>query len=126
MRIVQRDPAEPGLAEACFEIMRAVDQVDDPSGPRWSLRRLRGFLEHPDEPCELWAADDGTGAMPGWYYLILPDRENRDRAFVILTVHPAARRRATGPALLRHAAGRLAADGRVVLAGAARQGTPGA
>jgi RimJ/RimL family protein N-acetyltransferase len=40
-------------------------------------------------------------------------------------VHPAERRRGLGLALLRHAADRAAANGRSVLKGVARQGSPG-
>jgi GNAT superfamily N-acetyltransferase len=50
---------------------------------------------------------------------------NRDQANLELMVHPAARQRGIGLALLRHAAGRAAAHGRTALNGGARDGSPG-
>src|ERR1700761_1943231 len=144
MRIVPGDPADRVLTQSCFEVLRAADETDDPHGPPWSLRRLRAWLEYPAEPARLVIADDGAGAVTGLYYLVLPERENRDRAYLYLTVHPAARRRGTGTApgaslsppgpppagrrgpataLLRPAAGQAPADGRAVLGGAALQGS---
>ena len=64
--------------------------------------------------------------MAGWYYLILPERENRDRAYMYLTVDPSSRRRGIGTALLRHAAGRSAGAGRSVLGSGVFQGSAGA
>src|ERR1700758_3166223 len=115
MRIVQWDAADRATTQACFEVVRAAGGTDDPLGPPWSLRRMRGWLEYPAEPAETWLCGDADGAAQGWYYLILPARENRDRAYVYLTVHPAARRRGIGTALLRHAAARAALAGRSVL-----------
>jgi GNAT superfamily N-acetyltransferase len=127
MRIVQADPADKAVTQACFEVVRAAGETDDPLGPPWSLQRLRGWLEHPVEPTEVWiAVDEATGAIRGWNRLNLPELENRDRAFMFLTVHPSWRRCGTGTALLRHAAGRAAGDGRSVLGSAAFQGTAGA
>jgi GNAT superfamily N-acetyltransferase len=64
--------------------------------------------------------------VQGWYYLILPKRENRDQAYLYLTVHPAWRRRGIGTALLRHAAGRAADSGRSVLRSGTFQESAGA
>ncbi|MGD0701148.1 MAG: GNAT family N-acetyltransferase [Trebonia sp.] len=107
--------------------MRAAAQADDPLGPPWSIQRLRGWLEYPTDPAEVWLCrDEATGAAQAWYYLILPQRENRDRAYLFLDVHPVWRRRGIGTALLRHAAGRAALAGRSVLGSGAFQGTAGA
>jgi GNAT superfamily N-acetyltransferase len=127
MRIVQGDPADRATSQACFEVVRAAGEADDPSGPPWSLRRLQGWLEHPADPAEAWiCADQADGAVQGWYYLILPERENREWANLYLTVHPSWRRRGTGAALLRHAAGRAAHAGRSKLGSGALQDSPGA
>ncbi len=127
MRIVQGDASDRATTQACFEVVRAADETDDPLGPPWSLRRLRGWLEYPTEPAETWVCGDETaGTIQGWYYLILPERENRDRAYLYLIVHPAARRRGMGTALLRHAAERAARGGRSVLGSGAFQGSAGA
>src|SRR3984885_940432 len=127
MRIVRGDASDRATTRACFEAVRAAGEADDPCGPPWSLRRLRGWLEHPTDPAETWICrDEATGAVAGWYYLILPERENRDRAYMYLTVDPSSRRRGIGTALLRHAAGRSAGAGRSVLGSGVFQGSAGA
>ena len=127
MRIEQADPSDRVTNRECFEIVRAADEIDDPLGPPWSLQRLRGWLEYPIYPSETWICrDETTGAARGWYYMLLPQRENRDRAYLYLDVHPSWRRRGIGTALLRHAAGRTAAGGRSVLGSEAFQGSAGA
>jgi GNAT superfamily N-acetyltransferase len=127
MRIVRGDASDRATTQACFEAVRAAGEADDPFGPPWSLRRLRGWLEYPTDPAEIWSCpDEATGAVAGWYYLVLPERENRDRARLYLAVRPSSRRRGIGTALLRHAAERSAASGRSVLGSAAFQGSAGA
>jgi GNAT superfamily N-acetyltransferase len=127
MRIVQWDGSDPAVIQACFEVSAAVQAADDPFGPPLSARRMRAWLKHPVEPTEVWICEGATaGSVEGWYHLRLPEKENRDRAGLGLSVHPAARRRGIGTALLRHAAARAAADERSVLASWAIQGTPGA
>jgi GNAT superfamily N-acetyltransferase len=127
MRIEQADASDRVTNRECFEIVRAADEIDDPLGPPWSLQRLRGWLEYPIYPTETWICrDETTGAAQGWYYMLLPERENRDRAYLYLDVHPSWRRRGIGTALLRHAAGRAAAGGRSVLGSEAFQGSAGA
>jgi GNAT superfamily N-acetyltransferase len=127
MRIVRGDASDRTTTAAGFEIVRAAAAVDDPDGPPWSLRRLRGWIEHPTDPAELWiAVDETTGACHGWYWLVLPERENRDRGYLWITVQPSWRRRGFGTSLLRHAADRAAAEGRSLLSSGTLQGTAGA
>jgi GNAT superfamily N-acetyltransferase len=127
MRIVRGDASDRATTQACFEAVRAAGETDDPLGPPWSLQRLRGWLEYPTDPAETWICpDDANGAVAGWYYLILPERENRDRGYLYLTVRPSSRRRGIGTALLRHAAGRAAAAGRSALGSGTFQGSAGA
>jgi len=124
---MQADASDRATTQACFEVAQAAAETDDPAGPPWSLQRLRGWLEYPAEPAQTWICGDETsGTVNGWYRLVLPERENRDRASVYLTVHPSARRRGVGTALLRHAAERVARDGRSVLSGGAFQGSASA
>ena len=124
---MQADVSDRATTQACFEVVRAAGETDDPLGPPWSLRRMRGWLKYPAEPTETWTyRDEAAGTIQGWYFLVLPDRENLDRAYVYLAVHPAARRRGIGTALLRHAAGRAAGAGRSVLGSGALQGSAGA
>ena len=127
MRIVRGNASDRATTAACFEIVRAADAVDDPDGPPWSLTRLRGWIEHPNDPVEIWlAVDEATGAPHGWCFLRLPERENRDRVNMSLDVVPSSRRRGIGTALLRHAAERATAAGRSVLASGAFEGSAGA
>jgi GNAT superfamily N-acetyltransferase len=126
MRIVQADLSDRVTTRECFEIVRAADQIDDPLGPPWSLQRLRGWLEYPVFPEEAWICrDQTTGAAQGWYLMLLPQRENRDRAYLYLDVHPVWRRRGIGTALLRHAAERAGGHGRSVLGSGAYQASAG-
>jgi GNAT superfamily N-acetyltransferase len=127
MRIQQADASDQATTQECFEVVRAADQIDDPLGPPASLTRLRGWLQYPWAPAEMWLGrDERTGAVQGWYFLSLPTRENRDRAYLDLSVHPSWRRRGIGTALLRHAAERAVSNGRSALGGDALQGSAGA
>jgi GNAT superfamily N-acetyltransferase len=127
MRIEQADASDRAATRECFEIVRAADQIDDPLGPPWSLQRLRGWVEHPIYPAEAWICrDETTSAAQGWYFMLLPQHENLDRAYLYLDVHPVWRRRGIGTALLRHAAERAAGHGRSVLGSGAFQGSAGA
>jgi GNAT superfamily N-acetyltransferase len=119
-------PADTGQIRACFEVSLAAERVDEPAGPWFTERPFTGWLTvgWDGNPREAWLATD-QGSAVGWYRLELPVRENADQAFLNLVVHPAGRRRGLGRALLQHAAGHAAANGRIVLNGAARDGSPG-
>jgi GNAT superfamily N-acetyltransferase len=68
------------------------------------------------DPGEAWfVPGPEPGGVVAWYRLELPDLENRDRAGLHILVHPARRGRGIGRALLRHAAERAGAAGRVML-----------
>ena len=127
---VQRvDPADAATVRAMLDVERAALAADDPSSPVWSPRVFQARLAlgppHRD-PGEAWCLpDDAAGGLAGWYYLKLPDLENRDWGSLELTVDPAARRRGLGTALLRHAAGRARAHGRAELFGDVIQGSAG-
>jgi GNAT superfamily N-acetyltransferase len=127
MRIVKWNVSDPVSTQACFEAVRAAGETDDPLGPPWSLARMRSWAKYPAEPAETWLSEDeADGTVHGWYFLTLPERENRDRAYVYLTVRPASRRQGIGTALLRHAAGHAANAGRSVLGSGAFQDSAGA
>jgi GNAT superfamily N-acetyltransferase len=127
MRIVPADAADLATTQACFEALRAAGETDDPFGPPWSLQRLRSWLKYPVQPAESWISRDETsGAVEGVYRLVLPDRENPDRAHLYLSVRPSSRRRGIGTGLLRHAAGRAAQAGRSVISSGAFQDSAGA
>src|SRR5215468_110677 len=123
---VSLSPAETGKIRECFEISLAAERVDHPAEPWFTERPFTGWLTvgWDGNPREAWLATD-EGSAAGWYRLELPARENLDQARLEIVVHPAERRRGTGRVLLRHAAGRAAANGRTVLHGGARDGSPG-
>jgi GNAT superfamily N-acetyltransferase len=128
MRIEQADLADTKQIRACYEAGLAAQRADEPEGPWFTERPFRGWLTvgWGGAPREVWlAAGSAEGSAAGWYWLELPDKENREQANLVLVVHPAERRHGLGLALLRHAAGRAAAHGRSVLSGAARVGSAG-
>lgn len=127
MHIAQWDPADEKTVLACYEVHRAAAQADDPVEPPMSEGTFRVYLSEgfDHNPGEAWAAHDEDGAVSGFYRLELPDLENRDRAFLGLVVRPAARRGGTGRELLRHGAGRAAANARTILDGVAVTGGAG-
>ena len=103
--------------------MTAAIALDDPLGPPLTPRRLRGWLEHPEHPIEPWVAEAGVpGRLAGWYQLRLPDRENLDRATLIIVVRPRAGHAVTQDLLL-HAGQRARANGRTILSLAVHQGS---
>jgi GNAT superfamily N-acetyltransferase len=117
MRIERWDPADETTTAACYQVHRAAhlaDEADDPpfSAGTFALYLLQGFDKTPGE---VWFAADDEGGVVGYYRMQLYDLENLDRAGGGPVVHPAARRRGYGRALLRHEAARAAANGRTVL-----------
>jgi GNAT superfamily N-acetyltransferase len=126
MRIEQADLVDPGAIRECFEVHLAAQRVDQPAGPWFTERPFGGWLTvgWDGSPRELWLAFD-QGSAVGWYRLLTPVTENLNQGGLDLVVHPAARRRGLGLALLRHAATRAAAHGRSALNGGARDGSPG-
>jgi len=127
MRILRVDPSDAAAVRACYEVQAAAKQAEDPLGPPKTARVLRTFLAEGFEanPCESWAAfsdsDDGAAAAHGWYWLELPDRENLDRATLIMVVRPRPDN-SVARDLLRHAGQRAKANGRTSLSLMARQG----
>jgi GNAT superfamily N-acetyltransferase len=140
MRIQRVDPADADIVRACHAVSVAAHAVDDPGGdPPFSLALFGAHLAHgwSCDPTEAWYVPGDSPGAPGdgepgrgepvaaYCRIMLPDLENRGRAFVTITVHPASRRRGLGRALLRHAARRAEADGRSALDSAVVQGSAG-
>jgi GNAT superfamily N-acetyltransferase len=127
MHIERIDLADAQRIRACDEAFLAAQRADCPGEPRLTGSIFRGWLTvgWGGDPREVWLVPGRAGGAAGWYRLELPERENQDRAYLDLVVHPAERRRGLGTALLRHAAARAAGHGRSVLNGPARNGAPG-
>jgi GNAT superfamily N-acetyltransferase len=126
--IVRWDPADDATLHGIRAAWGAAQALDDPGGPRMSLPVLRGWLQRGFgfSPAEAWYLEvSDLGQVPGWYRLEQFDRENRDRAVLLVVVHPAARGHGLGRLLLRHAARQAAAAGRTVLDGEVRDGSAG-
>ena len=117
MRIERWDPADEKTLLACHEVHRAVNQADEPVEPPMSAGTFGVFLTEgfDHSPGETWVAFDSGGTVAGYYRMNLPDLENTDRAFLVPTVHPAARHGGMGRELLRHGAGRATASSRTIL-----------
>src|SRR5256885_16816788 len=106
--------------------MLAAERVDHPEAPSFTEQPFTGWMTvgWDGGPREVWLATD-QGQAVGWCRLDLPARENLDQGGLEIVVHPAARQRGIGRALLQQAAGRAAGDGRTGLNGGARGGPPG-
>jgi GNAT superfamily N-acetyltransferase len=127
MRVEQWDPADEKTGRACYDVMLAAHQVDEPVVPPMSFGLFSLYLREGWEktPGEAWVASDVDGAVAGYYRIQLPDLENVDEAYGGPTVHPAMRRRGIGRALLRHEGARAEAHGRTRFGAVAAEGTAG-
>jgi RimJ/RimL family protein N-acetyltransferase len=127
MRIEQPDPADDKTARACYEVMLAAHEADEPVEPPRSYGIFSHYLREGWEktPGEVWVAVDDGGAVIGFYRLQLPDIENLDRASGGPIVHPAVRRRGIGRLLLRHEGERAAANGRSLFSAGTATGGAG-
>ena len=121
------DPADTSTVRALADVQLAGLAVDDPTCPPWSARvlKLRMTVGAPmRDPGEMWStAGDGPGGLAGGYWLALPDLDNQNSAHLSLFVHPTARRRGPGAALLRHAAERAACHRRTRLVASVIEGS---
>jgi len=126
-RPLQWEPADTVTASALYEVSRAAHLTDEPVEPPESPGTHRSLLTGDWEgaPGEVWYLPGESGVAVAYYRLDLPDLENLDRAFVYLFTHPARRRQGAGRALLRHAAERAAAHGRMMLDGVTLEDSAG-
>jgi len=135
MRIQRVHLADADVVRGCHAVHVAAHDVDDPQGdPPFSLALFTAYLAQgwSCDPAEAWYVPADSlgptgqgGQVAAFCRILLPDLENRGRAFAILTVHPALRRRGLGRALLQQVARRAAADGRSALDGAVVQESAG-
>ena len=130
MRIERLDLADGDLVRACHEVLVAAQEADDPVWPAQSADNYRLWLAESGrsrDPVEVWFAPDPDGGpVGGLVHILLPQLENRGRAWVIPVVAPAWRRRGIGRELLRHAAARVTAHGRSAMDSSALIGSAGA
>jgi GNAT superfamily N-acetyltransferase len=117
MRIEPWDPADEKTLRACYDVALAAHKIDEPVSPPKSYGLFGLYLRQgwDKTPGEAWVASGDDGTVLGYYRMTLPDLENLDRATGGPTVHPAARRRGLGRALLRHEGERATAHGRSLL-----------
>jgi GNAT superfamily N-acetyltransferase len=127
MRIEQPDPADEKIARACYDVMLAAHQADEPIEPPMSFETFRLYIREGWEktPAEVWTAVDEADAVVGYYRMNLPDLENLDEANSGPTVHPAVRRRGIGRELLRHEGSRAQANGRTRFSASVTAGAAG-
>jgi GNAT superfamily N-acetyltransferase len=128
MLILRLDAADDDAVRACHEVHKAAQAADDSFEPAMSLAVFRVWLFHgwDANPNEVWfVPGEDAGQAIAWYRIDLPDKEDKDRGFLLPAVHPAARRAGAGRELLRHAAGRAAANERTVFGSVAVQGSAG-
>jgi GNAT superfamily N-acetyltransferase len=125
---VRSEPADTAALRGCQTVWAAAQDIDDPDGPRMTGQVLSAWLQESftGDAAQTWyLPGSAPGSVIGWYRLVLPDLENRDRADLLIVIDPAARRQGLGRRLLRHASERAAAEGRSVLGGEVRDGTAG-
>jgi GNAT superfamily N-acetyltransferase len=129
VRIEQFDPqTDAERLKSCYDIVTAGTPIDHPNLPGWPLESFSGKWRrsYDSAPSEAWLATDDSGEAVGCYLLRLPDKENVDRARLILNVPPARRRGGVGSEILAHCASRARQAGRTYLSGEARDGSAGA
>jgi GNAT superfamily N-acetyltransferase len=130
MRIERLDTADDDLVRACYDVQLAAHEADEPVWPAQSAENFRLSLAEGGrsrDPLEVWLIrEPDAGPVTGWVEIVLPEWDNRDRAWVMPVVAPAYRRRGTGRELLRHAAARVTAHGRSAIDSAALNGSAGA
>jgi len=121
------DPADNETVLACHQVYLSAHQTDDPAGGWMSLGVFSFWLARgwDGDPREVWVTRGANGNVTGYFLLELPEKQNRTRANLEVVVHPAARRRGLGQALLGHAKSRAVGAGRLAMLATAWDGSPG-
>jgi len=101
MRTEPLDPADDGAVAEVVALWQAAHEADYPDDPPFCPKWERGRITHPlpSEPSELHLARDGA-ELVGVLALDLPVRDNVTTGLLEIVVHPGARRRGVGTALL--------------------------
>jgi RimJ/RimL family protein N-acetyltransferase len=119
--------ADDDRLAACHQISVSGHAEDDPNVPAVTWRRFRAWWRYgfASEPIETWLATGDDEQPIGCYLLWLPERENRQNAFISLSIALDRRRQGFGAALVAHAAGQAEQAGRSLLMSDTRVGAPG-
>jgi len=127
MRMERLDFADTETMLACHRVYLAAHETDEPDRPWFSSAIFSGWMRvgWNGLPREIWVARSPDGTVTGWFRLLLPEPENRERADLDLVVDPGQRRHGTGRELLAQAMRRATANGRSVLGTSAADGSPG-
>jgi RimJ/RimL family protein N-acetyltransferase len=128
MLIEQFDPkTDDERLAACHQISVSGHAEDDPNVPADTWRRFQAWWRYgfASEPIETWLATDDDEQPIGCYLLWLPERENRQNAFLWPYIARACRRQGFGRTLAGHAAGQAEQAGRTLLMSDSRLGAPG-
>ncbi len=128
MRIEQLDPADEKIARACYDVMLAAHEVDEPVEPPMSYGVFALYLREGWEktPGEVWGAVDDGGSVNGFYRMHLPDLENLDRGEQRAGGAPGVSGgAASGASCCGTRASRAAANGRSLFGASATAGTAG-
>lgn len=128
MDIERLDGADTAAAQGCETVWRAAARADWPDLAPFPSRAFAVWLRKGmgGVPVETWLVRAAvTGDVVGWHRLELPELENKQRASLHVVVHPEHRRQGIGGSLLRHAAERGAAAGRVTFDGEVSDGSAG-
>lgn len=103
MPFVRVQPDDVAVVTSALEILETSRRVDDPTAPEKILEQYQRWLRygwdlHPDEQY-LYVPEEG-GEPVGVLAVDLPHRDNRHLVWAEITVHPDARRRGHGSAML--------------------------
>ena len=129
-RTVAVEPLDPGTCSAVdlegwYACQRAATVHDLPRDPEPTREEVLGLLRHQRHRHRAWAARDSAGSVVGTARGVFDDTTNTHLVELELVVHPAARRRGTGRALLAALADAALAEGRTTLLGGAPHGGDG-
>lgn len=128
LAITPLDPSDAATVRAVHEVAVAASLADKPADPPPSPRAHAAGLvvAWGGETPRTEVARDGDGRVVGSVTVVLPLEDNRHVALFEGWVHPAARRRGVGRALLGAVREHAARDGRTTLIGDAWDDSPGA